>query len=48
MITDGEKWHYLTITRLFALLARITSNHDGKYYCLDSFSSYITKNKLKS
>ena len=30
-----------------ALLRRITSNHDGDFYCLNCFHSYRTKNKLK-
>ena len=27
MITDGEKWHYLTVKNLPGLLRRITSTH---------------------
>ena len=26
MITDGKKWHYLVVKKLFALLRRTTSN----------------------
>ena len=33
MITDGEKWHYLAIKSLPALLKGITSNHKGDFYC---------------
>ena len=29
MITDGEKWHYLAITKLSARLRGIISNHKG-------------------
>ena len=29
MITDGEKWHYLTVKNLSGLLRGITSNHAG-------------------
>ena len=47
MITDGKKWHYLAVTNLSALLAKKSSNHDGDFYCLNCFNSYITKNKLK-
>ena len=47
MITDGEKWHYLAVKRLSALLRGITSKHDGDFYCLNCFQSYTTKNKLK-
>ena len=44
MITDGKKWHYLAVKSVSALLRRITSNHNGDFYC---FHSYSTKNKLK-
>ena len=47
MITDGEKWHYLAVKRLPALLYGITSNHNGDFYCLNCFCAYTTKNKLK-
>ena len=53
MITDGkrsdgvEKYHYLAVKKLSPLLRRITSNHDGDFYCLNSFHSYRTKEKLK-
>ena len=48
MITDGEKWHYLAVTKLSALLKEITSNHDGDFYCLNCFHTDRTKNKLES
>ena len=48
MITnDGEKWHYLTVKSLSALFRRITSKHDGDFYCLNCFHAYTTKDKLK-
>ena len=47
MITDGEKWHYLAVKRLSALLRGITSNHTEDFYCLNCFLSYTAKNKLK-
>ena len=46
MITDGEKWHYLAVRRLSALLRRITSNHNGDFYCLNCLHSYRTKNMV--
>ena len=46
MITDGNKWHYLAVTNLSVLLQRMSSNHDGDFYCLNCFNSYTTKNKL--
>ena len=48
MITDGEKWHYLTVKNLPGLLKGITSTHEKEFYCLNFFHSYRTKNKLES
>ena len=42
-ISDGEKWYYLTVKILSALLKGITSNHKGDSYCLNCFHSYRTK-----
>ena len=47
MITDGIKWHYFAVTNLSALLAKISSNHEKDFYCLNCFNSYTAKNKLK-
>ena len=47
MITDGEKWHYLALKSLSALLRGLTSNHNGDFYCLNCFRSYSTKNRLE-
>ena len=47
MITDGEKWHYLTVRRLSALLKGITSRHDGDFCCLNCFDSYASKKSLE-
>ena len=47
MITDGEKWHYLAVKTLSALLKGITSKDKGDFYCLNCFHSYGTKEKLK-
>ena len=46
MITDGEKWHYLTVKNLSGLLRGITSNHVRDFYCLNCFCAYSTKNKF--
>ena len=46
MITDGERWHYLAVKSLSALLRGITNNI-GDFYCLNCFCSYRTENKLK-
>ena len=47
MISDGEKWHYLTVKGLNALLKGITSKHDGDFYCLNCFHSYASKESLE-
>ena len=47
MITDGEKWHYLTVKNLSGLLRGIASNHAGDFYCLNCFCAYSTKNKFE-
>ena len=47
MISNSEKWHYLTVKNLSGLLRGITSNHNAHFYCLNCFCSYSTKNKLE-
>ena len=47
MITDGKKSHYLAVTNLSLLLQGNLANDEGDFYCLNCFSLYITKNKLK-
>ena len=47
MITDSEKWHYLAVKSLPALLKGITSNHNGYFYYLNCFRSYSTKNRFE-
>ena len=47
MITDNEKWHYLAMKNLSALLSRIISKHDKDSHCLNCLHSFSTKNKLK-
>ena len=48
MISNGEKWHYLTVKNLFRLLRRITSTHKEDFYCLNCFHAYSTNNKVES
>ena len=48
MITDGEKWHSLTVKNLPGLLRGITSTHKEDFYCLNYFHSYRMRNKLES
>ena len=47
IISNGEKWHYLTVKNLSGLLRGITSNHNADFYCLNCFCAYSTKNKLE-
>ena len=47
MINDVEKWHYLTVRSLSALLRGVTANHKGDSYCLNCFHSHRTKEALK-
>ena len=42
-----QKWHYLAVRSLSALLRGITSNNNGDFYCLNCFHSHRTHNKLK-
>ena len=47
MIADADNnWHYLAVKRISGLLRRITSGHNGDFYCLNCFHSYTTENKL--
>ena len=48
MITDGEKWHYLTVKNLPGLLRGITLSHKEDFYCLNCFRSYGMRNKLEA
>ena len=52
MIPNEEKegCYYLAVKKWSALLHRITSNHKGDFYCLNSLNSFRTEteNKLKS
>ena len=47
MITNGKKSRCLAVTSLFALLEGVSSNNKDDFYCLNYFSSYTSKNKLK-
>ena len=43
MISNGEKWHYLTVKNLSGLLRGITGSHAGDFYCLNCFCACSTK-----
>ena len=44
---EKERWHYLAVKKLTALLYRKTSKHHGDF-CLNCLHSFRTENKLKS
>ena len=45
MISNEEKWYYLAVKKLFALLRWITSKHHGDFYCLTCLHSFATEKK---
>ena len=47
MFLNKERWHYLTVKKLSALLRGIMSKHNGDFYCLNCLHSFRTKNSLK-
>ena len=48
MITDGtNNWHYLAVKSISGLLRRITSNHNGDFYCLNCFHPYTAEKKFR-
>ena len=47
IITDGEKWHYLAVKSLSALLRGIISKHKEDFYCLTCSRPYTTRNELE-
>ena len=46
MITDGEKWHYLTVKHLPGLLRGITSSHKEDFYCLNCLNKLEVHKKI--
>ena len=40
MIANSNKWHYLDVSNLPALLQGKLSNHHGDSYCLNCSNSY--------
>ena len=47
MSADTEKWHYLVVKKLSALLRGESSKHVGDFFCLDCFNSYTAKTGLE-
>ena len=48
MVTDGEKWHYLSLKIFPALLRGVMSNQMVSFNCLNCFHSYSTKKPSKN
>ena len=47
MIPNGEKWFYLAVKKVSALLRGITLQHFGHFYCLSCLHFSKPKNKLE-
>ena len=43
MISSEEKWHYLAVKKISALLRGVTSKHYGDFYCLNCLHSFATE-----
>ena len=39
MIPNGQRWHYLTVRKVSALLRGVTWKNNGHYYCLNCLHS---------
>ena len=48
MVTDVNKWHYLAVKSLSALLRGIASKHKEEFYCLNCFTHILQKIDLKN
>ena len=48
MVLNGERWHYLAVKQLSALVRRITLKHHCDFYCPTCLHSFATENKRKS
>ena len=48
MIPKKEGWHYIAVTRWFALSRGITSKNNGNFYCLSCPRFFRMKHKLDS
>ena len=47
MIPNRERWHYIAVKKLLALLRGTSSKHDGDFYCLNCLYWFRTKDKLE-
>ena len=48
MIPNGKICYYVAVKKLSVLLRRITSKHQGDFYCLNCLRSFSTENKRES
>ena len=48
MISNEEKWHYLAVKKVSALLRGITSKNNGNFCCLNCLHFFRRKNILQS
>ena len=48
MISNGERWHYVAVKALSALIRGITSKHVGDFYCLNCLYYFRAQSKLDS
>ena len=46
MIPNGERWYYILIKKLPALLREIISKHNGDHYCLNGLYGLEQKTNL--
>ena len=46
MIPNGEKWHYLAVKKLPALLRGVTSKHHDDFHYLNCPHSFATEKNL--
>ena len=46
MISNEEKWHYLAVEKLSALLTGIKSKHHGEFYCQNYLNFLQQKTKV--
>ena len=46
--SKGQRWHFLAVKKLLALLIGITFKHHSEFYCLNCFHSFATENKFQS
>ena len=46
--SEGQRWHYLVVKKLSALLRGITSKQHGDFYCLNCLHSFATEKKIQS